>query len=375
MRHFALRGLGISLLDLLVFCLKYEETDPRDAVFAVTALLADPSIVVSDYRQTLRQTYMNVALHVLAREHPLRLLTQCRQMNSKTREIIPSWVPDWREKTPFASPAQPGLATIRSPAYFALRSDNTRLQVRAKIVGTVSKIFHPPPSIYTTPLNAEAAASWKTLLLGEDDLFPPPHIWIWSILHQIEQFSHTVSVEADQELGVRALPRPAYDPESRAALEPLFCGLLNFIENEHGVEEAALLLGQAEARTSQDRLMLRTALREQDTRASRLLFHEMLEKCTSLRVSYIVDGSSDSSGGESGRELGRAWLALTHPTVKAGDEICVIAGNDHCFAVREQDDGYILLGPCFVVDVGQSISRLAAEMVRPERLWVDMVFV
>lgn len=76
--------------------------DKRDVMYAVLSLLTEEEgalAITPDYHRTVEALYVDVASRVVQRQRKLHLLGSC-ELSSKVLDL-PSWVPDWSQRTNF----------------------------------------------------------------------------------------------------------------------------------------------------------------------------------------------------------------------------------------------------------------------------------
>ncbi|KAI1865321.1 uncharacterized protein JN550_008369 [Neoarthrinium moseri] len=86
-----------QLLDLLVLAQSCSATDPRDKVFALLGLLPSGRIgdLEANYNLTVRQIYIQVALHLAEAVGWPRVLVHAGADRQGETVALPTWVPDW----------------------------------------------------------------------------------------------------------------------------------------------------------------------------------------------------------------------------------------------------------------------------------------
>jgi hypothetical protein len=92
-------GVRLELLSLLHRYHVFESTDPRDKIFAVTALskkrISKSIALRADYKLGTSALYRRVAFKLLQPPSGLNMLSFPRRWDSYNPHGLPSWVPDW----------------------------------------------------------------------------------------------------------------------------------------------------------------------------------------------------------------------------------------------------------------------------------------
>lgn len=92
-------GERFRLLELLMFFRRYNATDPRDKIYAITGLTTrDAGLKISlDYSCSVEDVYLATAAAIIANGE-LDILSACQPRGRYSRSL-PSWVPDWSAKS------------------------------------------------------------------------------------------------------------------------------------------------------------------------------------------------------------------------------------------------------------------------------------
>lgn len=106
-----------TLMEELFYHRAAECFDPRDRVYALTALCSDASSVTVDYRQSVEQVYTSVAtqcVRLARQDHSLiyKLLADAVAETPKM-DKLPSWVPDWSHRLEIIYDFAPGALRNR----------------------------------------------------------------------------------------------------------------------------------------------------------------------------------------------------------------------------------------------------------------------
>ena len=346
--HLRRRKTQLPLLELLELCRGYYETDAKDAVFAMVSLMAESGAIKPDYRKTVNQVYLDVAVHQLAQSQPLDILHHC--FYDVKMVAVPSWIPDWRVKASCRTPVQIGWEAIDEPTLSTLSADKTTLRVTARRICKITTT-HLMPSGIEKPTDPAEVSEWLDLALNRtaDPSLKPQPLWIWPIVHLVDQFSR-YSLKPPS-----STPPPP--PIDVLSLARLVAGLLAFLEAEDGVPPDALLPGIARETDAGTLDRMKQSFAALATRDARIAFNEALEACRGRRAFQVAGG----------------WLALGQPSVEAGDELVWIAGCKNPFVVRERGGRFVVVGPAYVADIGA--RRFAADVKVAKKAWeqIDLV--
>ncbi|KAL2043493.1 hypothetical protein N7G274_003800 [Stereocaulon virgatum] len=143
----------VKLLNLLWLTRNFKATDPRDGLFALVALTEDVKSTIIDYKRSLRDVLIQLAILVLTsgltkliNTKPLCLLSYVEA--ATRRPDLPSWVPEWKSRDPAFRPLSLILPARTSIDYgdgsFSVNLDKT-LNVRGKFIGKLKTIVQSTP--------------------------------------------------------------------------------------------------------------------------------------------------------------------------------------------------------------------------------------
>lgn len=168
---------GDSLLQLLYDNRNAIASDPRDKVFGILGLMEDNSPYLSLIRYDLscEEAYTQAASNLWTESCSLRLLSAAGFQNRRSaskREVLPSWVPDWRFPWPGTSLAlgktfvEPFNAGGRLS--FFVKPIGNKLTVWGTKLGSPIRISQ---SIHPTSNEVELLRQWMELAKIQEDGF------------------------------------------------------------------------------------------------------------------------------------------------------------------------------------------------------------
>ncbi|KAF2502150.1 HET-domain-containing protein [Lophium mytilinum] len=143
-----------SLSSLLAFTKRSEVTDPRDAIYGVLGLASKRrrEAITVDYSLPFEEVYQDAMTYMLTQGNDWHSLTRFPLGGKRTRQTssLPSWVPDFSDKTGFLLPVVPysSFATSRSQqeaAFAGLSVDKSCLNIRGQSLGTLHTIVPYAP--------------------------------------------------------------------------------------------------------------------------------------------------------------------------------------------------------------------------------------
>jgi hypothetical protein len=88
-------GDGMTLLELLVECKMFKNTDERDRVFALNGLASDSHLLKPNYHIPIAQLLPAIARYQIMHEKGVTILTNAGLAFRHLDTIVPSWVPTW----------------------------------------------------------------------------------------------------------------------------------------------------------------------------------------------------------------------------------------------------------------------------------------
>ena len=131
-----------SLIDLLHANRSCKATDPRDKVFAMIGIAKDEKTcgVVPDYSTKTTHVYQAVAMYLLKSAQPTSTLSFAGDTSphrTPTQAQLPSWVPDWSQRSARPPFAPPYFAAGNTTTKFHLSKSQQLLTVHGKIIDTI----------------------------------------------------------------------------------------------------------------------------------------------------------------------------------------------------------------------------------------------
>ncbi|KAL2063855.1 hypothetical protein VTL71DRAFT_4349 [Oculimacula yallundae] len=89
------RGFKIKLSDALALLRRSRSTDPRDMVYGLLGLISQTSIQPDYSNANMQDVYLGLVHHCITEENSLDIITLC--WKTGRNPSLPSWVPDWSE--------------------------------------------------------------------------------------------------------------------------------------------------------------------------------------------------------------------------------------------------------------------------------------
>ncbi|OJD17352.1 hypothetical protein AJ78_02537 [Emergomyces pasteurianus Ep9510] len=127
--------------------------DPRDKVYALLGLVCgkssstgitglhpnpQPKRIIADYTKPIEHVYRETAAYIIMEEQNLKLLTNEYPPNSRERQDMPSWVPDWSANTKPLHPLIRQSDRLSTLIKGDIQCTDTSLFVNGNIFDTVS---------------------------------------------------------------------------------------------------------------------------------------------------------------------------------------------------------------------------------------------
>jgi len=321
----------LSLREAITLCTGFQATDPRDKIYALLGLVTDDLDLRAwvDYRKPTEQLYLETARFLLSQEEsPLQILNYAGTGYPWNPEFasLPSWVPDL-SCPPNTSSLDGGIQPFPYKACGRLQHDAQLLlsappgQIRLRGSQADEIAFLAQNNNFS--LNGATDAEMQTF-------FQDRALWLKNCLSLIQDHVpdpyHTLQPRAEAfwrtllgDRTVEGRPAPAEYADCYAAMEEL-----TFSPPDE----------QRTSFTSQRALILKSLRFQGQTAAS-------------IR----------------GRRFAvtrRGFMGLVPPGTEAGDVICVFAGANTPFVVRQLEKGWWeLVGECYFLGI------MDGEMVDP----------
>ena len=299
--HAAAQGHGQDRQPLLqrineAQCL--QATEKKDHVYALLGMASDTDRlgIKLDYSKSCAEAFMQVAEGLLVGQRNLQILSRCQ--TPKKVEGLPSWVPDWSQRTDHT------MWSAKYSLYSAGGSDgSTSITIRDRAIGLSGAL---------ASIVKELGPSWN----DEESLDDPR--FIRGSLAEIETFArkNCHAYSSDKELEAAIYRTPILDSEF--SLHP-----------ERGETTIRASIGARAAfaayRSLRDDADVYDSQLGQRVDPNRLFVY-MVSLLLGLRRRCIF--ATD-----------KGYLGLGPRNLETGDLICVFPGAAVPFALRERDDG------------------------------------
>lgn len=124
-------GEGMTLLELLVECKMFKNTNERDRVFALNGLASDGHLSKPNYHIPTAQLLLAIARYQIMHEKGITILTNAGLAFRHLDTIVPSWVPTWEAAAtvPFNNVVIRGRTDPRQSALAAAGSTSLNIQL------------------------------------------------------------------------------------------------------------------------------------------------------------------------------------------------------------------------------------------------------
>ena len=124
-------GEGMTLLELLVECKRFKNTDERDRVFALNGLASDGHLSKPNYHIPIARLLPSIARYQIMHEKGVTILTNAGLAFRHLDTIVPSWVPTWEAATtvPFNNVSIKGHTDLQKSGLAAAGSTSLNIQL------------------------------------------------------------------------------------------------------------------------------------------------------------------------------------------------------------------------------------------------------
>jgi Heterokaryon incompatibility protein (HET) len=275
-------------------CLQAKVT--KDHIYALLGMVSDIDRlgIRLDYSKSCAEAFTQVAQGLLVRQRSLQILSRCQM--PKRVEGLPSWVPDWSQRTDLT------IWDAKRPLYRAGGSDgSTSITIRDRTLGLSGAL---------ASIVKEIGPSWN-----DNDLVDDPR-FIRGCLAEIEAFARKSchAYYSDQELDAAIYRTPILDSELSIHPEQ------GRIKIRAGPGARAAF---AAFRSVHDSNIDDLQLGQRADANGLFLYKASMVVALSGRCIFATD---------------EGYLGLGPRNLKAGDLMCVVPGAEVPFALRERDD-------------------------------------
>jgi hypothetical protein len=124
-------GEGMTLLELLVECKMFKNTDERDRVFALNGLASDSHLLKPNYHIPMARLLPAIARYQIMHEKGVTILTNAGLAFRHLDTIVPSWVPTWEAAAtvPFNNVGIRGHTDLQQSGLAAAGSSSLNIQL------------------------------------------------------------------------------------------------------------------------------------------------------------------------------------------------------------------------------------------------------
>lgn len=304
----------------------YMSTDPRDKIFALMGIVtnSDSMDIKADYRLSVVELYLLVAIHSLEKLKNLEILGSAGICSTRQNRELPSWVPDWSHNNDSRAVIAPvarrrGMsASGDTQPTLSISANKKVLTVRGAIIDIISRLD-------------------TTILIGEEDA----------------QLDH-VTTAGEARISLRS--RNSFDsclafaeaankfPEGHGREESLWrtlcCNMTTQIPAKRAPAEYAggwIVLRKIHQATQGDGSRDWTGIDISDMKGNA---NNYIALCNAIGVNC------------SGKKLcitDRGYLGYVSSESQIGDKICIPFGSAAPYIVRENKEGvFMLVGECYV---------------------------
>ncbi|XTI89273.1 HET-domain-containing protein [Cenococcum geophilum] len=354
------RGETMTLLRALLAGRLREATDNRDRVYSLLNLAqTEGNMLSADYDKDICSLYRDMAVHFLSTSKDLRILSACigfktndvdeSKIIPKTldKELLPSWVPDWREYVEYSGYLL--LNPSVSPSFSAagITSSSFAVSKDAGVLLAEGVYFDRIKS--TSPSLVDVSKDAIPGMLRDEW-----NLWCYHTRGKTEKFDFITRHMALRTLwrfvGPHPLEKAPYGNE----------------ENQLEAFRGTLVLGDAE---QEGQKLFRYDRVFGDRIFATFIDHlSFLDKDLPLGLKSEIDSLLSSM-----RKLDRVtngvprffitesgYMGRGPHALRVDDVIVVLLGGEVPFVLRPIGNGYILIGECYVHGImgGELISEL-----------------
>ncbi|KAF4500709.1 Heterokaryon incompatibility 6, OR allele [Fusarium agapanthi] len=324
-------GLEFSFAQLLQATRRFECKDPKDKIYGLLGIKTTDLIatkIIPDYRETtaLQRIYEDIARLMLGTGSPLTFLSGAGTFGVFIHSG-PSWVPNWDTHRPWTIlPTKQNLGfQCASGAPMEVHPDGKvgELILKGVILDHISSMQEP----------LDYVAIFNQYGKSRDNLLSEPR-WSKEVWRKCAM---TLTCGGDGK---------AYPIDDETA---------------HLADLAALVLSGSDPWLISDLIALRDVIEPEGDRMTQAEY-----------LNEIVEGGNSSRYISAVEPIRRPYRLLKTGSkdfgvgpvdMKIGDKLCVLLGAEVPFLLRPKEDGYLVVGECYVYDLmhGEVLEKLAAD--------------
>ncbi|KAL6411762.1 hypothetical protein AUP68_04136 [Ilyonectria robusta] len=310
----------------------FKASDPRDKIFALLGFASDGSIIAPNYQLPISALYTEHFARLLRTSGNLNLLRHCFLHEGNSQQGIPSWVPDWSHSgIPVSMPEEKYNCAAHIEPRYSLSEDIYLLRIEGVIVSSVArtvpaKYLLPP----LTPQEEAGCSAGKSLIADQKNaLYLNGDSWGVRLFR-------TILLDIDPTTSKR------FDLHSRSFFGLLF-SYCWYLRHFHNVSDRTILniwFGQEDSLENRNELNRMTGLWPKTYEP-----HLLRGFRTERRHLFVLEDGELGMGPEG---------------MRGGDLVCALLGCRVPFALRRFEQGYGIVGECFLVGImdGEVVERI-----------------
>jgi hypothetical protein len=338
-----------SLVDLLERCRQSQATNAQDYVYAMIGMSVEEATgkfqnILPSYDESVAGTFIRYARHMVDWGDSVKLLYSASSGRIRDADL-PSWVPNWADRNPHATPLSPRFdggvnyyyrAALDTQPFVKLSTVSDHMIIRGVVVDTITGVG---PVTYRAPISGGFSVFERDL-----DVVAAS---VTALLRFLEQKGRDWDSDNVQETVWRTLccdVDPLSGVKAPASTGDAFLSFLRWIPWWVG--------SQSERKGNSDphtyiRMLLEGYVQLVEESSTFLKFAAPF--CLERRVAITADG----------------WCAQIPGGAQVGDVIFLPLGSAVPLVLRMDLDGYILQGECYVHGV------MNGELMRRDGMTIE----
>jgi hypothetical protein len=381
--------LQFSSLQLLKLTRQFGCKDDRDRVFGLIGLHTTDGVlesIVSDYSRSTSRVYLEVTRKILDSSPSLSLFSSIQRCysseynrmidisisrksrKSRTRDLIPSWVPQWQYfRTQSIVPQEPHPSFSASKGCHLLRrgcNDSSKIILRGIEVDIVKELSH----------------------LGS---FQRHEQHATTTPHPVYRFDIGTYQDLDQLL--KKPEKGRYTVDDLVSISMTLTGGKNWyglpVENSaaHLADYARCLLKDGLRWSLNGDFINRSPIfsprssasdTDQEQPSAHIDLDLLLKLAESGKADRFLDAVATACSGRKSFRTSTGLVGIGPSIIKEGDVICILYGADVPFVIRREGTaGYSVVGECYVEPLmrGEVLEKVSAPRSGLEESWMELV--